>query len=435
MPSRAEVRSGLEHTLRAVSIVLLASLVWLSLDRGRPESVVSARSGNLGKALADWSKSGLPPGRIHVELDSTLSPSHRDWLRALSGAGSKVGWSGENLTPLAVSTQQVAAPRGGIKVLAASGKTEHVRLFDEIGALDTAEVRAGGAVFSIPSANGLLGAQAGASIARAPLPDSVRVGRVLVLGTAGWESKFVIAALEEDGWSVDASLYVAPGVSVTQGAVSPLDTSRYSAVVAIDGAAAARSGEISRYVASGGGLVIAAAAGGIDGFSALRPGSPGRVQAPATLSSESAPTTLRSLRVIPAAALRPDAIPLDRRGATTVAAARRHMYGRVLQHGYLETWRWRMSGGDESLHEHREWWTRAVASVAYAPVIPGDAVPADTYDDAPFARLVGALGPASAHSGPGLASAAASVSLWWLAAALALSLLGEWASRRLRGMK
>ncbi len=434
MPSRAEIRSGFETALRVASLGLLASLFWLSLDRGRAERVVSAGSPNLGKALSDWSRTGLAPDRIHVELDSTPSPSHRDWLRALSGAGSRVAWSGE-LPPVALSTQRVSAPRGGITVLTASKAGGPVRLFDEVGSLDTADVRAGGAVFNVPSASGFIAAQSGGSIARTFLPDSVRIRRVLVLGTAGWESKFVVAALEEDGWGVDASMYVAPGVSVTQGSVSPLDTSRSSAVVAVDGAAATRAGEISRYVASGGGLVISGTAAGIDGFAALRPASPGRVQAPAILATESSATTLRSLGVVPAAALRPDAISLDRRGATTLISARRHVAGRVLQLGYLETWRWRMSGGDESLREHREWWTKAVAGVAYAPAVAGDDRRAGTHDDAPVARLVGALGPSSPRAGPGLASAAASISLWWLAAALTLCLLGEWTSRRLRGMK
>lgn len=434
MPSRAEMRSGLENVLRGVSFVLLAWLLWLSLDRGRQESVVSAQTSNLGNALADWSKSGLAPGHIHVEMDSTPSPSHRDWLRALAGAGSKVTWSGD-VVPVAVSSKRVAAPRGGIIVLAASSGAEPVRIFDEIGSLDTATARAGGVVFNIPSASGFLSAEAGGSIARAPLPDSVRVRRVLVLGTAGWESKFAVTALEEDGWTVDASLHVAPGVTVTQGSVSPIDTSRYSAVIAIDGAAAPRAGEISRYVASGGGLVIAGAAAAIEGFSAIRPASPGRTLAPAAVAPESSPTTLSSLRVIPAASLRPDAIPLDRRGATILTSARRHVSGRVLQPGYLETWRWRLSGGDESPREHRDWWSKSVASVAYAPTIPGDPPAAVTRDEAPVARLVGALGPASGGTGPSLASAAASISLWWLAAALALSLLCEWASRRLRGLK
>jgi hypothetical protein len=433
MPSRAEIRSSIETVLRGVSLVLLAWMLWLSLDRGRTEKVVSAKSAGLEAALADWSRSGLPHDRVAVELDSTPRPAGRDWLRALRGAGSVVTWSG-NLDPVAVSGRAVAAPRGGILVTAAAGGRS-VSIADEVGAIDTAETGNGGAAFSIPSAIGFIEARSGGSVARGSLPDSVRVRRVLVLGTAGWESKFIVAALEESGWAVDASMYVAPGVTVVQGATSPIDTARYSAVVALDGAAASRAGEITRFVASGGGLVLGGTAASIEALGSLRAGSPGRAIASSVDESASAPTTLTSLAALPLASLRPDAVPLERRGPVVVAAARRHGGGRVLQQGYLETWRWRMSGGDESLAMHRQWWTKAVAGVAHAPRLSGTSmVPAD-HDPAPVAGLVDALGPPSAAAGPNLASAAGSISLWWLAAALALCLLGEWASRRLRGMK
>lgn len=433
MPSRAEIRSGFENVLRALSLLLLGWMLWLSLDRGRTETVVSARSARLDAALNDWSRSGLAHDRIAVALDSTPRPAQRDWLRALRGAGSTVTWSGD-LDPVAVSSRSVASPRGGIAVMAASSGRD-VRIADEVGALDTAAARNGGAAFTIPSAIGFLEARSSGSVARGSLPDSVRVKRVLVLGTAGWESKFIVAALEESGWTVDASMYVAPGVSVTQGSTSPLDTTRYSAVIAVDGAAASRAGEIARFVASGGGLIIAGVAGSIDGFGGLRPGNPGRSTAASVEQSENSPTTLASLGAVPLAALRPDAIPLERRGPVVVAAARRHGSGRVLQLGYLETWRWRLSGGDESLGDHREWWTKAVAGVAYAPRLPGTSAVAVDQDPAPVASLVGALGQPSEARGANLSSAAGTISLWWLAAALALCLLGEWTSRRLRGMK
>ncbi len=432
MPSRAEIRGGVENALRGASLVLLAWMLWLSLDRGRPETIVTAKSANLDTALIDWSRRGLAPDRIAISLDSTPRPAQRDLLRALRGAGSTVTWSGD-LSPVAVSAKRIASPRGGIVILAAAGGPD-VRVSDEVGVLDTAQTRTGGATFTAPSAIGFIEAQAGGSIARTALPDSVHVRRVLVLGGAGWESKFIVAALEEDGWTVDASMYVAPGVSVTQGITSPIDTARYAAVVAVDGTAASRAGEIARYVASGGGLVIAGNAAGIDGLGGLRPASPARAHGSTVNESENAPVTLASLAFVPAGVMKPDAIPLERREGVTVSAARRHGAGRVLQLGYLDTWRWRMAGGDESLAGHRDWWTKTVAGVAYAPKIRGAIAQSDN-DDAPVARLVGTLGPASAQRGPSLASAAHSISLWWLAAALALCLLGEWTSRRLRGMK
>jgi hypothetical protein len=105
----------------------------------------------------------------------------------------------------------------------------------------------------------------------------------------------------------------------------------------------------------------------------------------------------------------------------------------VLQQGYVDTWRWRMGGGDASLTDHRAWWTRAVAGIAYAPRIALST--ADPPDAAPVAGLIAALGEPSQRAGPSLASAAGSISLWWLFALLSLSLIGEWASRRMRGAR
>ena len=433
MPSRAEIRGTVEGVLRGVSFLILAWMLWLAIDRGRPETVVASRSPNLTASLRDWTSAGIAPHRISVQLDSTPTPTERDWLAALRGSGSRVSWNGK-LTPVAVSSQRVAAPRGGYNVLAAAIGAQPVRISDEIGALDTAQAQGGGVRFAIPAATGFIAARSGGSIAKAPLADSVRIRRVLVLGSAGWEAKFVVAALEEDGWIADAVMFVAPGVSVTQGSTSPIDTARYSAVIALDGSAASRAGEINRYVASGGGLVIAGAAAAIDGFGGLRPGAPGRIEAPAALSTEAGTTTLRSLAVYPVTQLKQDGIALERRGSLVLAAGRRHAAGRVLQQGYADTWRWRMSGGDASADEHRAWWTRAVASVAYAPSIraPNGV---DSLDAAPVANLVATLGAPTEAGGPGLASAATSISLWWLFAALTLCLMAEWASRRLRGMK
>lgn len=433
MPSRAETRARIEAVLRGVSILLLAWMLWLSLDRERPDTVVSARSASLGAALREWSVSGIAPDRIAVDFTGTPLPRERAWLSALARSGSPVSWSGD-LPPVAVATQSVASPRGGILVRAAGANGSPLSIFDEVGTIDTAEVIGGGAAFTVPAANGFVSARLGGSVARTGLPDSVRIRRVLVLGNAGWEAKFVVAALEEDGWSVDASMYVAPGVSVTQGSTAPIDTARYSLVIALDGSSASRAQEINRYVASGGGLILAGTGASLDAFSQLRPATPGRLDAPATLTNENELTTLRSLGAVPAASLKSGAVALERRGATIVLAARRHVAGRVLHQGYLETWRWRMSGGDESANDHRAWWTRAASSVAYAPAVEGSTRIADK-DDAPLASLVADLGPPSSIQGPSLTSAAAAVPLWWLFIGLATCLLGEWASRRLRGVR
>jgi hypothetical protein len=433
MRSRAEVRALIESALRVLSIGLLAWMLWLAVDRDRADRVESASSATLTSSLARWSTAGVAPDRIAVELDSTPSPAARDWLAALRGAGSEVAWSGD-LAPAGIEVQPVRSPRGGYTALTAARNGAPVIVSDEVGPIDTANASGGGSAFTIPSATGVISASSGKSTARALLPQPVSVKRLLVLGSAGWETKFAVLALEEDGWKVDASMYVAPGVTVTQGAVSQIDTARYSAVIALDGSAASRAGDIARYVVSGGGLVIAGSAASIEGLSALRAGSPGRMEAPEALSAEAGSTTLSSLPVIPVAGLRPDAVALDRRGAAVAVAARRHGAGRVIQTGYLDTWRWRMSGADKSSDAHRAWWTRAVASVAYAG-ITAPAPAAEQLSAAPVAHLVESLGVPTPVPQQSLASATGAISLWLLFGLLAASLLGEWASRRLRGMR
>src|SRR5687767_15146343 len=118
MPSRAEIRGGLEATLRGVSLVILAWLLWSSLDREEATRVAEARSGNLDAAIRDWTSAGITPDHIVLELDSTPSLLQRDWLRGLARSGSTLSWSGD-ITPIAVSAQRIAAPRGGMTVLAA----------------------------------------------------------------------------------------------------------------------------------------------------------------------------------------------------------------------------------------------------------------------------------------------------------------------------
>ena len=431
MPSRADVRAAIETALRALGITILALMLWLSLDRGRPERVVSARSANLGPALRDWSSSGLAPDRVSLQLDRTPTPAHRDWIRALSHANTDLTWRG-SLPLAAVSVAPVPSPRGGITVLAAAPSANRVSIEDDLGLIEGENAFRGGTRFLVPSASGSVIAKVGGTTARASLPDSVRIGRVLVIGSASWETKFVTAALEEDGWKVDADIRVAPGASVTQGASSQIDTARYSAVVALDGSAASRGSDIARYAASGGGVVLAGTTASLEAFASIRAGAVGRVQSPSATEGEPGSVTAASLSSSPIVGLRPDAIPLTSENGFVVSAARRHVAGRVLQTGYIDTWRWRMSGGANSPAEHREEWTRAVASVAYAPTVRSSAL---ATDDAPIAGLVAALGPSSQQRGQTLASAAGSISLWLLFAILSLSLLGEWASRRMRGSR
>ncbi|HUQ46721.1 MAG TPA: hypothetical protein VM053_00610 [Gemmatimonadaceae bacterium] len=432
MPSRAETRGRFEAALRVVSMGLIAFMLWQSLDHGRADHEANGKSSNLREDLRDWTQSGIAPARISVKLDSVPSARDRDWLSALRAAGSSVSWHG-GLPAVGFDVQPIAAPSGGYRMVISAPAGASVVIADEIGPIDTISARNGGASVSVPSASGTITATSAGTSASAALPETLRIRRVLVIGDANWESKFVIAALEEDGWKVDARTHVAPGVTVTQGSIFPIDTTRYSAVVALDRSVGAYASGIVRFAGSGGGVIIGAAAAGLESLSPLRAGGAGRVDVPSSVTSEPGSVTLQSLSVVPVAAMKNDALVLERRGGSVAVAARRFGNGRVLQVGYLDTWRWRMSGGENSVGEHRKWWTSAVASVANAPVVR-TTVSTGT-DNAPVARLIESLGkPASTGKGP-LVSTTASISLWWPFAILSLSLLAEWISRRTRGVR
>ncbi len=432
MPSLGSSRRIAEHLLRGLSVGALAWMLWLSLDRDVPPVTVSARSGSIGDALREWTTSSVAPARIDIRLDSAPSPLERGWTAAVRGAGSDVRWSG-TVAGSGISVQQVVSPKKELMIVVAAPDSSVVTLSDELGIIDSVRAAGAGASFAVPAATGTITARVNGTATRAAMTDSVTIRRLLVIGAAGWESKFVIAALEEDGWNVDADIRVAPGINVNQGpAVSP-DTSRYAAVIALDASAATRARQINAYVQSGGGLILAGRAAVSDAFAEMRAATvanAGSANVPALVAHV---TTLKTLALAPLLNPTADAIVLDRRAGTIAAAARRHGAGRVLQHGYADTWRWRMSGGDRSVDEHRTWWTGAVSRVAYAPrtVLPA----VEDADVAPLASLTAALGPASALEPAGLAGGLGSISMWWFFALLSVSLVLELASRRIRGAR
>jgi len=433
MPSRAESRRVMEQALRTISVGILAWMLWLSLADNGADTEATARSATLTAFLGDVSTRTLPPARISVALDSVPAPMQRDWLAAVQASGSNVTWWG-NIPATAVSAAPIVSPRGGILVSVAAPAEAAVVLSDAAGPIDTVKAEDGGARMAVAAASGAITARVAGASAQTVQRDSVEARRLLVIGSAGWESKFVVAALEEDGWKVDARIRVAPGIEVSQGQPAVMDTSRYSAVIALDEAAAAYASQVAAYVRTGGGLVLAGRAGSHNAFGALRAGRAGNaVSSAAAESQERGATTLRSLTLAAVADIRSDATVLDRRGAAVAIAARRHGSGRVLQHGYGDSWRWRMTGGETSVNDHRRWWSSAVSSVAYVPRTRSRSTAG--LDDAPLARLTAALGPRSPADAASLAQGAGPLPLWLLFVLLSVSLLGEWASRRLRGAR
>jgi hypothetical protein len=178
--------------------------------------------------------------------------------------------------------------------------------------------------------------------------------------------------------------------------------------------------------------VLAPRAASLDAMAALRAGAVGRSTSEARAIKSGGSVSLAALALAPITSLRSDAVPLDRRAGAVAIAGSRIGAGRSLQLGYEDTWRWRMSGNEQAVRDHRLWWTGLVSSVAYAPRVPRATV--DTVsDEAPMIGLVAAIG-AGAPTGA-RANLSATTSDWiaWLFVLLTLALVGEVTSRRLRG--
>lgn len=400
--------------------VALAALVMLLLAALRPQeragqTVVSR--GGLDRALVDATRREI--ATLAVELDSVPGPIERDWLAAIRGAGTSVTWSARELEPVAIATAPVVEPEGRVRILIAGADSADAILADGLGAIDTVELRGKAVSRLLRTATGTLTAATPGVRAAAPIPAPARVRRVLVLASAGWESKFVVAALEEAGWLVDARIRVAPEIETRQGADFALDTARYSAVIALDGAAAASAGAIERYVGSGGGAVLAGSVTRLPAFARLTP-------AIATTRRIPEPRSGAAL-----GAIKTDAVVLHAERGAPLVAARRAGFGRVLATGYDETWKWRMRAASDAPEVHREWWTALASAVAHAPPPRDSATVAS--DPAPVAALTAALGPRSTSPQP-VTARMSRVPPWLLFGVLLISLLGEVVSRRLRGL-
>ncbi len=424
------MRARFEQVLRGVALAVLAVMLWQSLHPRSGSGGQRVSSRGVSGALAKWSALAKAPGGIHVQLDSVPLPLERWWLGALAGAGSSVTWSG-NLAPVMMDAQPVASPTGGTKILVAAPSRSSVEVSDDIGVIDTVRAQNAGAALALTSIAGNLTARVKNSVASTVPRDSVVLHKVLVIGDAGWESKFVAAALEEEGWNVDAFIRVAPGVDVAQGSAAVIDTSRYSAVVALDGAASPYANRIVEFARTGGGVVLTPQAAALDAMASLRAGAVGRSISEARAIEAGGSVSLATLALAPITSLRNDAVQLERRAGAVAIAARRIGAGRSLQLGYEDTWRWRMGGGEAAVRDHRLWWTELVSSVAYAPRVPR--ATASSSDEAPMVGLVAAVRPGTSSGAMASLSGKSSDWMAWLFVLLALGLIGEVASRRLRG--
>jgi hypothetical protein len=423
-------RSRLEVACRVGAFALLGWLLGASLSPPTRLRVAQARDADVASALHEWTRD---PANVvlHATFDSAPSPWVVDWLAALRHSRHAVSWSGP-LAAIALSVQPAADPRGGVRIDVAAPLHARVVVRDDAGPIDTLTVASLGGSVTTPLVVGAVHADVGRVTASAPAPDSAIVKPVLVVGMAGWEGKFVAAALAERGWRVASRFAVAPGVGVDRGGALALDTANYAAIVAIDSTVQSLAPALVRYVRMGGGLVLAGNAARAVAFASISPGALGNRFRPAVPAANAAsmPATLGATGYYPVARLAPDAVAIDRVGGAVVTAARRVDAGRVLLVGFDDSWRWRLAGDARAASAHREWWSRAVSAVAYAPAAARVEVPRSS---APVAELAGAVGLTRALD-PALARSGLDVRLPLVILILIL-LCTEWASRRLRGRR
>jgi hypothetical protein len=317
------MRSVVERVARIIAVLALGYSAW-AIGRQRPVET------NLRRALSDWTAPS-----VRLVLDSTPSPVDRDWLGAMRRSGVSVAWSWRRTPPtaLAVAAAPLPDPAGATRVAVAAPGGTPVALADRLGPIDTGRAASGGVTVVMPTALGSIAA----SGARATVADSLILRPLLVLGTASWETKFVVRSLEERGWKVDARLTLAPNRAVLQGSGAALDTAHYAAVLALDSGARSEAVSLRRYAEMGGGVIVAGSAARFVG------------------------TLANAVRV-----------------------------------SDDTTWRLRMDSVNGPAR-HRDLWAGLVASVAYAPRVRID-TPVDD-DPAPVATTIAQLGPPAQREG------------------------------------
>jgi hypothetical protein len=420
MPSPAE-RSRLELGLRLLSLAVMAWLIAGTFVTRKPTGGQVVQEAGLERTLEAWS---IHPRSDTLGIEFHTAPSRlvRDWARALRRSGSAVVWADSGVAPAMLEIEPLEDPSGGATVRITAPRKTPIVVSDSLGPLDSLQLDALGATIRVPAFSGRINARVGGTPVHAALAVERPARSIVVLGMAGWESKFVARALEERGWQVDARFSLAPRLSVDLGRSFPLDTARHALVIALDSSAATYAPEISRFVRSGGGLILGNGGLGVR-LGELAPGRAGALTRPAALTFESEPQRALALRDL--APLKSDAFALDSRDGRVGVAARRVGSGRVLQIGYRDTWRWRMEGGASSVAAHRAWWAGLVATVAYRPTRFEE----PSSNPAPLAALTLALGSPSQLPTERPVESSHLVPL----AILVLSLFGEWTSRRLRG--
>lgn len=381
-------------------------------------------------------------------LTALPSPSTRAAIGAMQLSGLPLRWEDRTgAAGMALSVTRDATPRAAFDVRVSRPAAGPIALRDAGGLLDSLEAgdKATPTVqgWRIASLTAPVQVIAGSGTASQRLVEAGTPKRVLVIALPGWESKFTIAALEESGWAVDGSLRISPTGVSTVGSPQRLDTARYAAVVVLD-SMAVDGNALRAFAQQGGGVLLSGDALRVPSLAALRPARATEVRS-ATAGALLTPTPRLGLEAWELA-LTPDAEPVLRDAGShghdeVVVAARRIGAGRVVASAYRQSWRWRMEGTDDGLRDHARWWGRLLAlTVPDGGSAPSVDIAAWPGDVAPHADLVALAGPpidsappTARHTSPGRGFGGQVPAILYVLAAV--SLLAEWASRRLRGLR
>lgn len=458
------MRVHFERACRVTALLCLAVALVLSLqasrDRARTASRVMVRLSTDERgdsaavalaALRDAVVEGAARGAadtLVLSLDVLPASDVRAALGSMYAARLPLQWrDSTSARGLAVSVSRAAAPGAPLTVRMSGSPSTPSVLRDAGGVLDSVAPNSSGTMsWQLQSATAPLRAQQRGSSATATLPGDAPSRRLFVLGDPGWESKFVVAALEEGGWSVDGTFRISPTGTVVVGVPQKLDTARYAAVIVLD-SMAVDAAALTRFVARGGGLVLGGDALRMPSLAALRPARAieRRGGIAGALLTDAPRRGLEAWEVQPSI----DAVLLqvdtgDHAHAEPAMLARRVEAGRVVAMPYRDTWRWRMQGSDAGADEHRAWWNSAV--MAAVPSIGAAPVTEDVFPGAaaPYADLVARIGAPTAIPATSREAAAFSRTTGSdrsrplqpiLFCGALLLLLAEWSSRRLRGLR
>jgi hypothetical protein len=399
---------GFTTFLRGGVLGLLAMAFLLGPEGDTP-------AGGEGSALLEpdpdtgaWRAAG--PGTVLAVRRSLEAPSPGE-LEMLEGVGRRVPLLAALPRGTGVRAEAPRAPRAErvtalpFEVRGGGGEVVTVRLLDGAGVVDSLALpldgsgRGEGAFRLRPARAGwqewrVAVDGVGSQVVGAWVREAAPLRALVASGPPGWESRFLLRALDEAG--VESAVVLPLGQGFHAGALEAIPSAPgaldgIDVVVILPGAAvdAATGRALEAFTVAGGGVV---AVGHPELWRALGVVSEGQAGPPEPVSVAGAAIGWGlppELTPLPEAELRSEALPLGRleplafpvagTESGPLLALRPLGGGRVAALGVLESWRWRMEAG--RVEEHREFWSGLLHWLA------------GVGDDAPPVHLATGVGP------------------------------------------